>query len=70
MILHRKRDSHVIYDLVSRRGNKIVTNITGVDSGNYEMFVFDVEEDNANATYTSATVMPVVIDVVPFNSDS
>ena len=66
VILYREGDSRIIYDLISRSGNKIVTDITGVDRGNHEVFVFDVER---NGTYSSATVKPVMVNVASLDSD-
>ena len=63
MILYRRTDSHVLYKLTPRRLGKgyALVNITGVDSGTYDVFVYAVE---GNGTYSPATVEPqfVLVD--------
>ena len=64
ILLYRPRDLYVTYDLISRK-DMLVTDIH-VGNGSYEVFAFDVE---GNGTYSSATVKPIVVDVMPSDSD-
>ena len=62
-ILYRRNDSHIFYDLVPTRlgtGNTVLVNITGVDGGTYDVFIYAVE---GNGTYTLVTGEPQVIVV-------
>ena len=62
-ILYRRSDSHVLYNLAPRIPNTrtAVVNVTGVDSGAYDVFIYAVK---GNGTYILATVEPqsIIVD--------